>query len=89
MRVPEKRPLWFVFSGMGSQWGGMAKALMAIPTFRDTISRLQTYLQPYGVDLKDVILNEDDKVSIVDVIEVLYKIINQYFLFFKMTIGAR
>jgi len=62
IRVPEKRPLWFVFSGMGSQWSGMARALMALPTFSETIDRCQTYLEPFNIDLKDVILNEDESV---------------------------
>jgi fatty acid synthase, animal type len=34
-----KRPIWFVFSGMGSQWSGMAKDLMKIPTFAAAIQK--------------------------------------------------
>lgn len=33
------RPLWFVYSGMGSQWVGMGKKLMAIPIFAAAIER--------------------------------------------------
>lgn len=62
MRVPEKRPLWFVFSGMGSQWAGMARALMSLPTFSETIDRCAEHLKPFGIDLRDVILNEDESV---------------------------
>lgn len=35
----EKPPLWFVFSGMGSQWPGMGADLMRIPTFAAAIER--------------------------------------------------
>ena len=40
----------------------MAKSLMALPTFTETIDRCQKYLEPYGVNLKDTILNEDESV---------------------------
>lgn len=35
---------------------------MSLPTFSETIDRCQAYLEPYGIDLKDVILNEDENV---------------------------
>lgn len=34
-----KRPLWFVYSGMGSQWAGMGAQLMRIPVFAAAIER--------------------------------------------------
>lgn len=34
-----KRPLWFVYSGMGSQWAGMGAQLMRIPIFAAAIER--------------------------------------------------
>lgn len=34
-----KPPLWFVYSGMGSQWAGMGADLMRIPTFAAAIER--------------------------------------------------
>lgn len=34
-----KRPVWFVFSGMGSQWAGMGTQLMAIPIFAGAIEK--------------------------------------------------
>lgn len=34
-----KRPLWFVYSGMGSQWAGMGTQLMRIPVFSAAIQR--------------------------------------------------
>ncbi|KAE8737252.1 hypothetical protein FOCC_FOCC017283, partial [Frankliniella occidentalis] len=35
----EKRTVWFVYSGMGSQWAGMGSALMKLPVFAETIER--------------------------------------------------
>lgn len=34
-----RRPLWFVYSGMGSQWPGMGEQLMRIPIFAAAIER--------------------------------------------------
>lgn len=33
------RPLWFVYSGMGSQWATMGADLMRIPTFSAAIQK--------------------------------------------------
>ncbi|XP_052132057.1 fatty acid synthase-like, partial [Frankliniella occidentalis] len=33
----EKKAVWFVYSGMGSQWAGMGSALMKLPVFAETI----------------------------------------------------
>lgn len=53
----EKRPVWFVFSGMGSQWPGMAKDLMRLDAFRASISKSAAALKPYGINLEDVVVN--------------------------------
>ena len=50
-----RRPLWLLYSGMGSQWAGMGEALMELPIFRDTIERLHAVLLPRGMDLKAII----------------------------------
>lgn len=34
-----RRPVWFVYSGMGSQWAGMATQLMRIPIFAAAIQK--------------------------------------------------
>lgn len=34
------RPVWFVYSGMGSQWATMGAELMRIPIFAAAIERL-------------------------------------------------
>ncbi|PSN32561.1 hypothetical protein C0J52_22028 [Blattella germanica] len=54
-----KRPLWFVFTGMGSQWPGMGKSLMKIPIFSAAIEKCQTALRPHGIDVINIITSSD------------------------------
>ncbi|KAJ1522159.1 hypothetical protein ONE63_002470 [Megalurothrips usitatus] len=58
----EKRPVWFVYSGMGSQWPGMGAELMRIPIFAATIERLHAVLEPKGLHLKNIITDTDPNV---------------------------
>ncbi|CAH0549735.1 unnamed protein product [Brassicogethes aeneus] len=57
--APEK-PVWYIFSGMGSQWPGMAKDLMKVETFRESIKKSAASLKPHGVDLEDIIVNGNE-----------------------------
>ncbi|XP_049878856.1 fatty acid synthase-like [Pectinophora gossypiella] len=54
-----KRPLWFVYSGMGSQWAGMGTELMRIPVFAAAIERCHKALEPKGVDIVHIITSPD------------------------------
>ncbi|KAL1508883.1 hypothetical protein ABEB36_003705 [Hypothenemus hampei] len=54
-----KRPIWFVFSGMGSQWNGMVGDLMKLPIFADSIQRSHNVLKSKGVDLLHIISSDD------------------------------
>ncbi|XP_063380019.1 fatty acid synthase-like [Cydia fagiglandana] len=51
----EPRPIWFMFSGMGSQWAGMARALLRVPVFAASIARSAAALEPHGVNLLHLI----------------------------------
>ncbi|XP_052751893.1 fatty acid synthase-like [Galleria mellonella] len=53
------RPLWFVYSGMGSQWAGMGTQLMRIPIFAAAIERCHRALKPKGVNIVDIITSTD------------------------------
>lgn len=54
-----KRPIVWVFTGMGCQWLGMGTALMDVPLFRESIERCQEIIKPYGVDLIATITTDD------------------------------
>ncbi|CAH1641260.1 unnamed protein product [Spodoptera littoralis] len=56
-----RRPLWFVYSGMGSQWAGMGTQLMRIPIFAAAIERCHKALEPKGIDIVDIITSTDEK----------------------------
>lgn len=55
-----KRPVWYVFSGMGSQWSGMLGSLMELETFKRTTSRLAETLGREDFDLMTVLNSESD-----------------------------
>ncbi|XP_075983865.1 fatty acid synthase-like [Anticarsia gemmatalis] len=58
----ERRPLWFVYSGMGSQWAGMGAQLMRIPIFAAAIERCRKVLEPKGLDIVNIITSEDETI---------------------------
>lgn len=53
------RPIWYVFSGMGTQWPGMGEKLMQIPTFCESIFKNTEILKEFGVDLVKIIMESD------------------------------
>ncbi|XP_072160122.1 fatty acid synthase isoform X1 [Bemisia tabaci] len=57
-----ERPMWWVFSGMGSQWNQMGSQLMHIPIFRDVIDRCDRVLRPHDVDIKYIITTDDTSI---------------------------
>ncbi|CAG2110585.1 unnamed protein product, partial [Medioppia subpectinata] len=60
MREKTVRPLWVLFPGLGGQWPAMAKALMPIKIFADTIEECHQILdKEFGIDLKHILLSED------------------------------
>lgn len=54
-----KRPVWFVYSGMGSQWNGMGRDLMQLPVFAESINKSAATLKERGVDLMKILLDDD------------------------------
>ena len=55
----EKRPLWFMFSGTGSQWPAMGLSLMTIPIFAQSIHSSHKTLESKGVNLLRIITSND------------------------------
>lgn len=54
-----KRPVVWVYSGMGSQWCEMGADLMKIPIFQNAIEKCQTILEPRGLNLKEILSSSD------------------------------
>lgn len=55
----EKRPIVWMFAGMGSQWIGMAKTLLQIDICRESLQKCHDTLKPYGIDLMNVVTSDD------------------------------
>ncbi|XP_043469511.1 fatty acid synthase-like [Leptopilina heterotoma] len=56
-----KREIWYMFSGMGSQWVGMGEALLEIPVFAEAIKKCDRVLKPRGIDIVRIITEKDPK----------------------------
>lgn len=61
MEGAERRPVWFVFSGMGSQWAGMAKELVRLPAVARSLRRSAEALAPHGLDLWRIVTTATDE----------------------------
>ncbi|CAG9858377.1 unnamed protein product [Phyllotreta striolata] len=55
-----KRPIWFVYSGMGSQWNGMLGDLMKIETFAESIGKCCKILEKKGIDLMRILSDQEN-----------------------------
>ncbi|XP_075559836.1 fatty acid synthase-like [Dermacentor variabilis] len=55
----EKRPLWFVFTGMGCQWNGMARQMMQFDVFARSIRKSHELLEQFGIDLIDLVTSDN------------------------------
>ncbi|NWU98405.1 FAS synthase, partial [Upupa epops] len=54
------RPLWYICSGMGSQWQGMGVSLMKLDLFRQSILRSDEALKNTGLKVSDLLLQADE-----------------------------
>jgi fatty acid synthase, animal type len=57
-----KKPVVWVYSGIGSQWAGMGADLMRIPTFANSIDACHKVLLSKGLNLRQIITDTDEKV---------------------------
>uniref|UniRef100_F1N647 Fatty acid synthase n=1 Tax=Bos taurus TaxID=9913 RepID=F1N647_BOVIN len=57
-----KRPLWFICSGMGTQWRGMGLSLMRLSRFRDSILRSDEAVKPLGLQVSQLLLSTDEAI---------------------------
>ncbi|KAL7023366.1 hypothetical protein ACKWTF_012570 [Chironomus riparius] len=56
-----RRPVVFVYSGIGSQWIEMGKDLMKIPLFAQSIENSHNILMTKGIDLKKIITSSNNE----------------------------
>uniref|UniRef100_A0A8C0FYW1 Fatty acid synthase n=1 Tax=Bubo bubo TaxID=30461 RepID=A0A8C0FYW1_BUBBB len=54
------RPLWYICSGMGTQWKGMGLSLMKLDLFRRSILRSDEALKDTGLKVSDLLLQADE-----------------------------
>ncbi|XP_070847252.1 fatty acid synthase [Chaetodon trifascialis] len=54
------RPLWYICSGMGTQWAGMGRSLMQLPDFRESILRSDAALKDTGLVVSRLLMEADD-----------------------------
>ena len=57
------REVWFVMSGMGTQWTAMAKDLMGIEMFEKSIKNLCEIMKKYSIDLWDLLMNSKQNIN--------------------------
>ena len=68
--------MWFIFSGMGSQWPGMLSNLIEISVFRERMEHLDSILKPFKINLIDALLDKSGqtlkspKISLISIIAV-------------------
>ncbi|KAM3859989.1 fatty acid synthase-like [Diretmus argenteus] len=54
------RPLWYICSGMGTQWAGMGRSLMQLPAFRESILRSDSALKDTGLVVSRLLMEADE-----------------------------
>jgi hypothetical protein len=61
------RPLWFLYSGINSYWPGMGQQLIRIPEFKSSFEECAKAVEPFGIDLFDILRHpkEDEEIDIV------------------------
>ncbi|KAM6164687.1 fatty acid synthase [Rhynchocyon petersi] len=54
------RQLWFICSGMGTQWSGMGLSLMRLDRFRESILRSDEAVKPYGLKVSELLQRTEE-----------------------------
>ncbi|XP_062859033.1 fatty acid synthase [Trichomycterus rosablanca] len=57
---PTSRPLWYICSGMGTQWAGMGQSLMQLQEFRESIQRSDLALKETGLCVSRLLMAADE-----------------------------
>ncbi|XP_070581121.1 fatty acid synthase-like [Ptychodera flava] len=57
----EKRPIWYIFSGMGTQWQGMGRDLLQLDIFRESVMKSTETLKSTGINVYEMLMDCDEK----------------------------
>ncbi|XP_066519867.1 fatty acid synthase [Hoplias malabaricus] len=57
---PTTRPLWYICSGMGTQWAGMGRSLMQLQEFRESVLRSDEALKDTGLCVSRLLMEADE-----------------------------
>ncbi|KAL6475465.1 hypothetical protein MHYP_G00165050 [Metynnis hypsauchen] len=57
---PTPRPLWYICSGMGTQWAGMGRSLMQLQEFKESILRSDEALKDTGLCVSRLLIDADE-----------------------------
>ncbi|KAL2729284.1 fatty acid synthase-like [Vespula maculifrons] len=57
-----KKPILFVFSGIGSQWPGMGQALMRFTIFAKAIEKCDAVLKRYNLNIYEILTKKDNSI---------------------------
>ncbi|XP_012058765.1 PREDICTED: fatty acid synthase-like [Atta cephalotes] len=57
------RPVWFIFSALGTHWPGMGRNLLKFHVFAKTIKKCNDVLKPYGISITDIITKMEENIS--------------------------
>ncbi|XP_050457757.1 fatty acid synthase-like isoform X2 [Cataglyphis hispanica] len=58
----KRKPICFVFSGIGSQWPGMGESLLQFPTFYKSVKKCDTILRTHGMNIIDIITSKHEAI---------------------------
>ncbi|XP_055354920.1 fatty acid synthase-like [Paramacrobiotus metropolitanus] len=56
----EVKPVWYVFSGQGTQWASMGREMLKLDAFRKSIDKCAHALKPHGLDLIKLLAHSTD-----------------------------
>ncbi|XP_077526204.1 fatty acid synthase-like isoform X2 [Haemaphysalis longicornis] len=56
----KRKPLWFIFTGIGCQWNGMALQMMQFDVFARSIHQSNEVLKQFNFDLIGLVTSEDN-----------------------------
>ncbi|KAL6267253.1 hypothetical protein P5V15_000327 [Pogonomyrmex californicus] len=57
-----KRPIWYIFSSLGSQWPEMGRNLLKFYVFAKAIQTCDVILKPYDISITDILTKKNENI---------------------------